>query len=185
MVNSRWRRKTQTFCVSFCHRPIQLEPKERNESNKRKAEQPSTKLEYERKRKRQFQPSWKVLFPWVERNDDRDCMYCIYCTKYPEKADTSSGLFKGCGQNGKFRKHTLESHNISKQHIVCEQAREKDNRADYEAPIQKSLNNAMAKLSEKNKDHLRVLTNTAYFVAEEELAFAKFSALCDLQEKNG
>ena len=112
-------------------------------------------------------------------------MYCIYCTKYPEKADTSSGLFKGCGQNGKFQKHTLESHNISKQHIVCEKAWEKDNRADYEAPIQKSLNNAMAKRSEKNKDQLRVLSNTAYFVTEEERYFAKFSGLSNLQEKNG
>ena len=112
-------------------------------------------------------------------------MYCIYCTKYPEKADTSSGLFKGCGQDGKFRKHTLEAHNISKQHIACEQSWEKDNCPDYEAPIQKSLNHAMEKLSEKSKDQLRVLTNTAFFVAQEELAFAKFSALCDLQEKNG
>ena len=32
---------------------------------------------------------------------------------------------------------------------------------------------------------VRVLTNTAFFVAQEEIAFANFSALCDLQEKNG
>lgn len=40
-------------------------------------------------------------------------------------------------------------------------------------------------LDEKQREHLKALTNTGFFVAKEGLAFRKFSGLCDLQEKNG
>ena len=40
-------------------------------------------------------------------------------------------------------------------------------------------------IDEKNKHHLGVLMNTAFFVSKEELAFRKFGSLCDPQAKNG
>lgn len=58
--------------------------------------------------------------------------HCMYCTKYSEKADTSSGLFKGYGQDGEFWNHNLQPHNVSEQHIACEKAWEKGYHPDHE-----------------------------------------------------
>ena len=85
----RWCRKekTQRSCVSF-HHPTRVKSQEQREANKRKAEQLKEKVEYKKRRKRQFQPSWKLLFPWVEYSHECDSMYCS--TKCPEKANISS-----------------------------------------------------------------------------------------------
>lgn len=69
--------------------------------------------------------------------------------------------------------------------MACAKAWQKNNRLEYQPPIKKAVQQMITSLDEKNRHHLRVLTNTAYFVGKEELAFRKFGSLCGLQEKNG
>lgn len=69
--------------------------------------------------------------------------------------------------------------------MACAKAWQKNNQLEYQPPIKKAVQQMITSLDEKNRHHLRVLTNTAYFVGKEELAFRKFGSLCGLQEKNG
>ena len=108
-------------------------------------------------------------------------MYCFYCRENEAFADKGSPLFLGCGSDGNYRQDPLVSHNTSKCHFVCTKALEKSHQLDYELPIKKAVQQMIIALDEKQRSHLRVLMNTAFFVGKEELAFRKFGS----QEKNG
>lgn len=167
------------------------------ESNKESSESSSSygkkkgkvlaKQDYEKKRKRNFQEQWKSEFPWlgIAADESGAKMYCFYCRENEALADKSSPLFSGCGSDGNYRRDPLVSHNTSKCHLACAKAWQKNNQLDYQPPIKKAVQQMITSLDEKNRHHLRVLMNTAFFVGKEELAFRKFGSLCDLQEKNG
>ena len=50
-----------------------------------------------------------------------------------------------------------------------------------EAPMQKIV----CKLTKEKETRMKALFNTAFYVADEKLAFKKYPGLCNLQEKNG
>lgn len=49
---------------------------------------------YDKKRKRNFQDSWKDRFPWVSQDED-GLMICSHCRRFPDVANKSGALFKG------------------------------------------------------------------------------------------
>ena len=59
--------------------------------------------DYEKnKRKRTFQDSWLIEFPWLKY--DNNVMYCAVCRRHGNKADKSSPLVKGIGETS-FKNH--------------------------------------------------------------------------------
>lgn len=54
-----------------------------------------------------------------------------------------------------------------------------------ENPKNTPLNLCLSNLSEKERNKVTILVNTAYFFAKEEMAFAKFENLCKLLIKHG
>ena len=147
-------------------------------------EETSAKQLYEKKRKRHFKEHWKSEFPWLALDESRGKMYCFYCKENEALTDKSSPLFTGCGSDGNYRRDPLASH-VSKCHLACTKEWRKHNEPEYEPAIKKAVHHMIKSLDEKQREHLKALTNTGFFVAKEGLAFRKFSGLGDLQEKNG
>ena len=52
-------------------------------------------------------------------------------------------------------------------------------------PLPKLFKAAFSKRDQETEARLHKLFNTAFYIANENLAFSKFKGLCDLQEKNG
>lgn len=134
----------------------------------------------EKKGIRKFQEAWKKEFPWVEHDPEKDIMYCTLCRAYPNIADRTASLYKGCGTGGKYKKETIEKHSTSTKHQLCETRRQNET-APQNAPMQK----AVTKLSKENESRMNALFTMAFFIAEEKMAFKKFPRMCLLQEKLG
>ena len=84
--------KRETSCISFHHPTPVKSPRSKVKLTNRKLKNRRKKWNT-RKGERQFQPSWKLLFPWVEYSHGCDSMYCSM--KYPEKANISSIYING------------------------------------------------------------------------------------------
>ena len=139
------------------------------------------KQDYE-KRKCNFQEQWKLEFPCLGTAADNLEGKCTASTTEKALADKSSPLFSGCGSDRNYRQDPLMSHNTSKCHLACAKHWQKNNQLEYQPPIKKAVKQMTTSLDEKNRHHLRVLTNTAFFVGKAELAFKKFGSLCDFHE---
>jgi len=139
------------------------------------------KHDYEKtNRSRGFVPHWKVEFPFVDHDPDKDQMFCVVCREYPNIADKLSPMFTGCGGLTHYRRRTLETHVKSKAHQFC--VTRKDNDANpKEVPMQK----AITKLTKEKQDQMECLVTMAYVVASENMAFKKFETLCKMQKKLG
>ncbi|XP_071964144.1 zinc finger protein 862-like [Antedon mediterranea] len=147
-------------------------------STSSKRPQADRKKEYERtKRKRGFLPKWTKEFTWLEYDHALQLMYCRVCKDCPDKADTQSSFYLGCDS---FRKLSIQTHDKSKSHLMCVLVkRAKEN------PKDTSMGKAIAKINASNFEILKKLFRTAYYVAKEEIALAKFPGLCKLQMANG
>ena len=133
------------------------------------------KKNYEsKKRKRQFVPSWSKEFPWLYFNKDENVMVC---SEFSQQADKESPFYLGTST---FRKSSIRTHAKSKAQAKCELAK----RAKE---IQRStpMAQTVAKMNKANLEVLKKLFRTAYYVAKEEIAMAKFSSLFKLQIGNG
>ena len=87
---------------------------------------------------------------------------CTASTTEKALADKSSPLFSGCGSDRNYRQDSLMSHNTSKCHLACAKPWQKNNQLEYQPPIKKAVKQMTTSLDEKNRHHLRVLTNTAF-----------------------
>ena len=136
------------------------------------------KKDYEnKKRKRQFVPSWSKEFPWLDLNKEKNVMVCRVCNEFSQQADKESPFYLGTST---FRKSSIKTHATSKAHAKCELAK----RA-RETPRSTPMAQTVAKMNKDNFEVLKKLFRTAYYVAKEEIAMAKFSSLCKLQISNG
>ena len=121
----------------------------------------------------------------VVHDANQDLMYCSRRRRYPCFANRQSSLYIACGLGGKYSIDSLYHHNTSKEHYRCSLQFEKDSKPHCVEPIKAAVQrNVVQLLSEKCHSALQCLFNTAFFVAHEELAFRKFSGLCELQKKN-
>lgn len=136
------------------------------------------KKDYEnKKRKRQFVPSWSKEFTWLDLNKDKNVMVCRFCNEFSQHADKESPFYLGTST---FRKSSIKTHAKSKAHAKCELAkRAKEN------PRSTPMAQTVAKMNKDNFEVLKKLFRTAYYVAKEEIALAKFPSLCKLQIGNG
>ena len=125
-----------------------------------------------KKRKRQFVPSRSKEFPWLFFKKDQNV-----CNEFSQQADKESPFYLGTST---FRKSSIKTHTKSKAHAKCELAK----RAK-EIPRSTPMAQTVAKMNKENFEVLKKLFGTAYYVAKEEIAMAKFSSLCKLQIGNG
>lgn len=143
-----------------------------------------SKTVYEAKRKRGFVYNWKQEYPWLVNDEVNSIMYCEWCRTYPELADMSSPLFIGTGPGAakptEYRKGGITTHDSSVHHKRAE-GKQMTSENPGKAPIDVFLKT----ISDTEKKRMESLINTAHFMAKEDIAMAKFSELCDLQEKNG
>ena len=157
--------------------PERTLPKEENTER-------TTEKNSEKKRKREFKGHWKETYPWLEHDASNDVMYCMVCRKYPKLADITSPLYRGTGGIGKYRLETLKSHNGSANHLKCVNRSQMD-QGKADEPLPKLFKAAFSKRDQETEARLHKLFNTAFYIANENLAFSKSKGLCDLQEKNG
>ncbi|KAG1679024.1 Zinc finger protein 862 [Nymphon striatum] len=134
---------------------------------KRKADQKS----YDKaKRRRLIQESWLEEFTWAVVRDEK--LFCDICTKYPSIADTKSTLFQGI--SSKFKRESLRFHDKSLKHKLCVEKQNADTK-----PGQSAMSKCIRKIHEQNTEKYEKLMTTAYYVAQECVAFSKLiSLLC-------
>ena len=73
----------------------------------KKSKREESKKKYEAKRVRQFQPQWKVTFPWLEFDHEKEVMFCKYCRQFPNLSDPKAALVVG---SDNFRIEPLKYH---------------------------------------------------------------------------
>ena len=111
----------------------------------------------------------------------RQKLYCKSCKLYPSISDSACSLVIG---NTSYRTSGLGTHWRSKQHLqaanhhAVQRAEAGDN---VEGPMDLAIRN----LNENNKQVLKKLFNTAYYILKYEEPFAAFPRLLALQVKNG
>ena len=117
-----------------------------------------------------FFNSWKPVYTWLSYVADKDLLFCYFCKN---QSKTSSAYSAYVTESRATRSNSLEKHSLSNPHI--------------NSKLRKSTINALAlgKLKGEALGQMRYLFNTAYFVAQEDLAFTKFEKLCSLQSLNG
>ncbi len=153
---------------------------DKRQRSEKQAETSATgKKDYEnKKRKRQFIPSWSKEFTWLDFNEVQNVMVCHLCVEFPTYADKESPFYKGTTST--FRKSSIKTHAKSKAHASCVLAKKAK-----ENPQNTPMATAVAKLNKENFEILKTLFRTAYYVAKEEVALVKFRSLCKLQMANG
>ena len=141
----------------------------------------SSKRKYDQtKRKRLYIPAWEKEFDWVWCDDN--VMYCKLCRDYPKLNDPRSTLVTRI--TGDKRHESLVTHSKSANHIKCGQRKVLDEKGD-KGTIEQCVEKQIVKLSAEEKHRCAALIDTAFYVAQNKMAFSSFAGLCDLQEKNG
>ena len=128
------------------------------------------------KRVRMFKVSWKKAYPSVVHDDKKKIMQCTICNEFPTLAGGNSFVTG----TASFRVQNLRAHNTSKQHHCCVKEAKEARDKPRSAPMNVLVRNMEAGVREK----MVKLFNIAFFVAKEEIAFAKFPSLCALHIKN-
>lgn len=140
-------------------------------SNKTKS---STKKEKDSKydhqaRKRTFQPSWKIKYPWIDFKEEK--MFCTYCLA----ANKVNTFTTGCCS---FRLENITTHNASKDHTFAAKTHENKHKDEQETPA----GLALLSLNEANKDNLRRLLRNAHYIAKLGRPYTDFVALHQLDQ---
>ena len=124
-----------------------------------------------------FFNSWKPVYTWLSYDADNDLLFCYV---YKNQSKTSSAYSAYVTGSKATRFNSLEKHSLSNPRINSQAAV----RA-VENPQSTPMALALGKLKGESLGQMRCLFNTAYFVAQEDLAFTKFEKLCALQSLNG
>lgn len=125
---------------------------------------------------------WKTEFPWIiviNKEDGGTSIACATCRKFSENSPgPSSTLFiDGCDS---LKHDTLLKHAKSKLHITG--TKNLNAKADFSSS---EMGKILSKIPEKHLKKMKILFNTAYTIAINNLAFSLFPKLCYLQIKNG
>ncbi|XP_062506352.1 zinc finger protein 862-like [Corticium candelabrum] len=142
------------------------------------------------KRRRQFVPSWKDRFPWLQLcveeigsdgNVRSDFMRCKLCCKHSLYADNRSPFVLG---TTKFRIDPIKKHSVSKQHLACVHAEHMSGQqaVDAETTV---IGSGILRLHEGERQRYRCLFRTAYAVAKRCKPFVDYEYICKLQILNG
>ena len=144
-----------------------------------------TQKKYESMRDCHFLPKWKNEFPWVNHEDDTDLMFCDICRQYPLLADKTSAFYVGTQS---YRVGNLQSHQKSTNHEWCEYEYVQSQKKEKAKPKGKVYEGPMdlqrKKIDEMDKQKIKKLLNTAYFVMKNEFTFKQYEILVELQKKN-
>ena len=100
-------------------------------------------------------------------------MKCNVCLEFPEIADKSSSLFKGCSN---LKNEPLKSHDASVKHQRCMEAK----RAKM-FPGSQPMDVELSNMAKVNAEKILCLFNTAYFIVKGNMAFLKFPDLMRLR----
>ncbi len=120
-------------------------------------------------KKRDFQQSWMKKFSWLNYDSDNQVMFCRFC-----RSSSSSESFFVTGSCN-FRIDPLKAHEKSVAHVHAV-ASEAAKQHPSETPLAKTMPIECSK-------KMKVLFNTAYYIALNEMPFTVFPAMCALQRK--
>ena len=113
---------------------------------------------------------------WITYDADSESMFCSVCLEFPSIADKESSLFIGCKN---MRDAPLKSHNQSVKHQNCFRSK-----LASLYPNEQPMNLNLTKISDKNKEYILALINSAFFIVKTNMAFRRFPELMELQKKN-
>ena len=169
--------------------------KSANEGDSNETDTSKKNRKYDRdKRKRTFIATWNERFPWarsVVEDEKPESMYCEYCQSFPEYANKKSALYVGTSN---IRIDPLVSHDKTNEHVFCARkyltahTTTDKNELVYRkkvTPVEKHIFKALVKLSDKEKNKMRYLFNTAYAVAKKGKPFSDFIFMMEVQKMNG
>ena len=104
-------------------------------------------------------------------------MYYILCEEFPAIADIKSPLYTGCKN---LRDQPLKTHQQSTKHLSCLNAK-----LARLFPAKQPMAKVIRKISDKTRDKLIALFNTAFFIVKSNIVFTRFPEIMELQSKNG
>ena len=142
------------------------------------------------RRRRQFVPSWKDRFPWLQLfveeigsdgNVRSDFMRCKLCCKHSLYADNRSSFILWTKM---FRIDAIKKHSVSKQHLACVHAEHKSCQQSADAKTT-AIGSGILLLHEGERQRYRCLFRTAYAVAKRCKPFVEYEYICKLQILNG
>ena len=114
----------------------------------------------------------KTLIRYDEKSQE---MYCILCEEFPAIADTKSPLYTGCKN---LRDQPLKTHQQSSKHLSCLM----QSLAQL-FPAKQPMTKVIRKISDKTRDKLIALFNTAFFIAKSNIALHDFLKLWNSKVK--
>ena len=129
----------------------------------------SYQKEYEKKRDRQFQPSWTIDRPWLEERDGR--LFCTYCCKF----GGTGNFVSGCES---YKIDTINKHAKSKQHQHSESVA-----VAKKQPVENSSAAGIVRLMNKDIiDKLSVMFRTVHALSKHNRPLSDFVWMSNLDE---
>lgn len=133
---------------------------------------PQNKLETQRmyessKRKRAFNPQWKIGHPWLELTDGNDTMICTTC-RTAGKIDSSilsKNSFAAGSQS--FKLESIKIHEASNKHQLAKQVVK-----SIVAPEQRPAHKILTTLRQEDIDKLSHLYRTCHALAMKKRPFS-------------
>ena len=140
-----------------------------------------------------FLDKWKVSYPWLRFDSDKNLMYCEWCEDYSKDQRINGKLIENNMIRGtsNFRASTLTEHLLLKDHDLARDNNEvKKNKNNTAASINQQNQPTIASIFHSNKEKLKFelmvpLFKNIYFIAKEDLALLKFESLNDLCLSHG
>ena len=161
-------------------------------SDQKKTKKERDNIYDKEKRERTFCESWLKSFSWLEYDEAKGKMYCVYFKAYPKIAGFNS-FVEG---STSFHINSLKSHDTSKPHTTALLRYKSDEKCPsiLVSPNPNTIDGAKGcepleshfqKLNDSEKNSMGNLFTIAHFIAKEGRPLSDMQSQCDLAGKLG